>query len=99
VAVDEPQQMVLGDVISQAEIVEQRLRTGVLTHHDQQASENGDQAQHQQQLSSAYNFAALTSQAPTQGLFQQLPLIAKAKGTAVSPCLFAIADSRSPTAV
>jgi hypothetical protein len=41
-AVDESQQMVLGDMIFQAEVVKQRLRTVVLTHHDQQASEYGD---------------------------------------------------------
>ncbi len=32
----------LWNLIFQAEVVEQRFRTVVLPHHDQQASENGD---------------------------------------------------------
>src|SRR5882724_4015114 len=39
---DEPQQLGLGNLIFPAEVVEQRFRTVVLPHHDQQASENGD---------------------------------------------------------
>jgi hypothetical protein len=58
VAVDEAQQMVLRNLIFDAEVVEQRLRAGVLTHHGPRAAENGDPAQHQQ-LSSAYNVPAL----------------------------------------
>jgi hypothetical protein len=50
VPIDKPQKMVLGDVIFQAKVVKQRLRTGVLTHHDEQASENGNQENHQQEL-------------------------------------------------
>jgi hypothetical protein len=35
VLVDQPQQMMLGNLIFQAEVVEQRFGTGVLSHHDQ----------------------------------------------------------------
>src|SRR5271169_6564583 len=42
VTIDEAQQMVFGDLIFNAEVVKQRLRAGVLTHHAAQASENGD---------------------------------------------------------
>jgi hypothetical protein len=45
VLVDQPQQMVLGNLILQAE-VEQRFRTSVASHHYQQASENQSPAQH-----------------------------------------------------
>jgi len=48
--VNESQQMVFGNVIFQPEIVEQRLRAGLSPHHDQQASDNGDEQQHQQEL-------------------------------------------------
>jgi hypothetical protein len=38
---DEPQQVGLWNLIFQAEVVEQRFRTIMLPHHDQQPSENG----------------------------------------------------------
>jgi hypothetical protein len=38
VLLDQPQQMVLGNLIFQTEVVEQRFGTVVLPHHDQQAS-------------------------------------------------------------
>jgi hypothetical protein len=62
---DEAHQMVFGDLIFSAEVVNQRLRAGVLSHRAAQASENGDAAQ-PQELSSAYNLPALRSQASTQ---------------------------------
>jgi hypothetical protein len=43
---DEPQQMILRNLIFQAEVVEQRFRTRMLPHHDLHPSENGDPAQH-----------------------------------------------------
>jgi hypothetical protein len=73
VAIDQAQQVVLRNVVFDAEVVEQRLCAGVLSHHEQQASENGDQAQ-RQELLSAYNVPLPRSQAPTLGLFQQLHL-------------------------
>src|SRR5215831_12891350 len=48
--------MVLRNLIFDAEVVEQRLRTVVLPHHKQPASEIGDCLQHHS-LSSAYNLA------------------------------------------
>jgi hypothetical protein len=37
---DETQQMILGDLIVEPEVIEQSLRPGVLAHHQQQASEH-----------------------------------------------------------
>jgi hypothetical protein len=39
---DQPQQMSLRNLIFQAGVVEQCFGTGVLSPHDQQASQNGD---------------------------------------------------------
>src|SRR5437879_13130893 len=44
--------MVLGNLIFQTEIVEQRFRAVVLPHHDQQASDDRNQTEHGQMLSS-----------------------------------------------
>ncbi|MGA2689234.1 MAG: hypothetical protein ABSE85_14315, partial [Candidatus Korobacteraceae bacterium] len=44
--VDEPQQVVFGDVLFQSEIVEQRFGTGMLSHHDQQSSEDQNHVVH-----------------------------------------------------
>jgi hypothetical protein len=46
VLVDEPQQVVFGDVLFQSEIVEQRFGTGMLSHHDQQSSEDQNHVVH-----------------------------------------------------
>ncbi|MGA2458481.1 MAG: hypothetical protein ABSF85_13005, partial [Terriglobales bacterium] len=43
-------------------------------HHEQQASEHGDEQQHQE-LSPAYNRNLASPQASTQGLFQQVQAI------------------------
>ena len=40
--------MVFRDLILNAKVVEQRLRTGVLSHHNPQASVNGDEEEHRQ---------------------------------------------------
>ena len=48
VLVDEPQQVVFGNLIFQTEVVEQGFRTRVLPHHDEQASENGNARKHVQ---------------------------------------------------
>jgi len=42
VFVDEPQKMVFWNLIFEPEVIKQRFGTGVLSHHDQQPSENGD---------------------------------------------------------
>src|SRR6266496_2220536 len=44
--------MVLGNLIFQAEVVEQRFRAVVLPHHDQQASDDRNQTEHGRMLSS-----------------------------------------------
>ena len=44
--------MVLGNLIFQAEVVEQRFRAVVLPHHDQQASDDRNQTEHGWMLSS-----------------------------------------------
>jgi len=46
VLLDQPQQMILGNVIFQAEVVEQCFRAVVLPHHDQQASVDRNPAKH-----------------------------------------------------
>jgi DNA invertase Pin-like site-specific DNA recombinase len=53
-------------VDTSSEVVEQRLRAGVLTHHGQQASEFGDRTRHQQELSLLITFIPSRSQAPIQ---------------------------------
>src|ERR1700730_5392577 len=49
---DEPQQVALRNLIFQAEIIEQRFGAVVLSHHDQQASEDWNQTEHGRMLSS-----------------------------------------------
>src|SRR5271154_6532776 len=46
VLIDEPQQVVLRNVFVQFEVIEHRFGTGVLPHHDQQASADEDYAAH-----------------------------------------------------
>src|SRR5438132_3262740 len=58
VAIDQAQQVVFRNLIFDAEVVEQRLRTVVLPQHKQPTSENGDCLQHHY-LSSAYNLAVV----------------------------------------
>jgi hypothetical protein len=48
VLLDEPQQMVLGNLIFQAEIVEERFGAVVLPHHDQQAPDDWNPTEHGQ---------------------------------------------------
>jgi hypothetical protein len=45
VLVDQPQQMVFGNLILQTEVVKQRFGAIVLPHHDQQVSENRNQTE------------------------------------------------------
>ena len=49
---DQPQQMVLRNLIFQAEVIEQRFGAVVLPHHDQQASDDENQTEHGRMLSS-----------------------------------------------
>ena len=55
--------------------MKQRLRTGMVSHHEQQASERGNQQQHRQ-LWPAYSVNSAALQESTQGLFQQTRLLA-----------------------
>src|SRR5208283_3390852 len=52
VLLDETQQMSFRNLIFQAEVIEQWLRTSVLPHHDQQASDDQNQTEHVRMLSS-----------------------------------------------
>jgi len=47
VFVDQPQQMILRNLIFQTEVVEQRFTPGVVSHHDQQASKHRNPAEHE----------------------------------------------------
>src|ERR1700722_4418814 len=49
--------MSLWSLVFQAEVVEQCFGTGVLSHHDQQASENGDYEKHGEEPSPSYYHA------------------------------------------
>ena len=51
--IDEPQQMVFRNLIFQPEVLEQRFGAVVLSHHDQQASDDQNQTEHGQMLSSS----------------------------------------------
>src|SRR5215467_9735343 len=70
VLIDQPKQMVLGNLILQAEVIEQCLRAVVLPHHNQQASEHGNQQQHRE-LWPAYSVNSAALQESTRRLFQQ----------------------------
>ena len=73
VAIDQAQEVVFRNLIFEPEIVEQRLRAGVASHHEQQSSERGYEQQHQQ-LWPAYNVNPASQQALSQGPFQQTRL-------------------------
>jgi hypothetical protein len=62
--------MILRNLIFDPEIVEQRLRARVMSHHEQQASERGNEQQHHE-LWPAYNLTLVREQASSQVLFQQ----------------------------
>src|SRR5262249_43561273 len=83
--------MILRNLIFEAKVVEQRLRAGLVPHHEQQASECSGEQQHRE-LWPAYNPNLALPQASTEGLFQQTRLI-----TTVIPVFykaFAIANRR-----
>src|SRR6266404_4741142 len=54
--------MSLGNLIFQAEVVEQGFRAVVLPHHDQQASDDRNQTEHRQLLSSSMLLLSLNPQ-------------------------------------
>ena len=62
--------MVFRNLIFDPEVVEQRLRAGMRSHHEQQASERSHEQQHHV-LWLAYKMIGVQEQAPSQVLFQQ----------------------------
>src|SRR5215831_6322743 len=66
--------MIFRDLIFQTKVVEQRLRARVISHHDQQPSEDCREHRHRE-LWPAYNLNLAPPQASTEGLFQHSRLI------------------------
>src|SRR5437660_1495207 len=67
--------MIFRNLIFEPEVVKQRLRAGMVSHHEQQASKCNGEQQHRA-LWPAYNLNIAPPQASTEGLFQQTRLIA-----------------------
>src|SRR5207249_5223117 len=70
-------QMIFRNLIFEPEVVKQRLRAGMVSHHEQQASKCNGEQQHPV-LRPAYNLNIAPPQASTQGLFQQTQPITQA---------------------
>src|SRR5229473_361885 len=62
--------MIFRNLIFEPEVVKQRLRAGMVSHHEQQASKWNGEQQHRV-LWPAYNLNIAPPQASTEGLFQQ----------------------------
>src|SRR5207244_11307227 len=62
--------MIFRNLIFEPEVVKQRLRAGMVSHHEQQASKCNGEQQHRV-LWPAYNLNIAPPQASTEGLFQQ----------------------------
>src|SRR5439155_20176776 len=62
--------MIFRNLIFEPEVVKQRLRAGMVSHHKQQASKCNGEQQHRV-LWPAYNLNIAPPQASTEGLFQQ----------------------------
>src|SRR6201987_3466873 len=73
VPVKETEQVVFRNLIFDAKVVEQRLGTGVLSHHNPQASVNGDEEKHQQNACSDRRCCQHFS-SHSRRLFQHPPL-------------------------
>src|SRR5215475_7502944 len=69
--------MIFRNLIFEAEVVEQRLRAGLVPHHEQQTSECSGEQQ-RRELWPAYNANIALPQASTEGLFQQTQAITQA---------------------
>src|SRR6266404_3799793 len=65
--------MIFRNLIFEPEVVKQRLRAGMVSHHEQQASKWNGEQQHRV-LWPAYNANVAPPQASTEGLFQQTRL-------------------------
>src|SRR5216684_557169 len=66
--------MIFRNLIFEPEVVKQRLRAGMVSHHEQQASKWNGEQQHRV-LWPAYNPNIAPPQASTEGLFQQTRLL------------------------
>jgi hypothetical protein len=66
--------MIFRNLIFEPEVVKQRLRAGMVSHHEQQASKWNGEQQHRV-LWPAYNLNIAPPQASTEGLFQQTQAI------------------------
>src|SRR2546428_12172823 len=66
--------MIFRNLIFEPEVVKQRLRAGMVSHHEQQASKWNGEQQHRV-LWPAYNPNIAPPQASTEGLFQHQRLI------------------------
>src|SRR6201988_2398022 len=73
VPVDETEEVVFRNLIFDAKVIEQRLGTGVLSHHNPQASVNGDEEKHRQNARS-YRRCCQHFSSHSRRLFQQPPL-------------------------
>src|ERR1700722_391543 len=67
--------MSLWSLVFQAEVVEQCFGTGVLSHHDQQASENGDYEKHGEEPSPSYYHAFVPIHPPIAVAFSTPTLV------------------------
>src|SRR6266436_1555482 len=65
--------MIFRNLIFEPEVVKQRLRAGMVSHHKQQASKCNGEQQHRV-LWPAYNLNIAPPQASIEGLFQQTRL-------------------------
>src|SRR5213080_934967 len=83
--------MIFRNLIFEPEVVKQRLRAGMVSHHEQQASKCNGEQQHRV-LWPAYNLNIAPPQASTEGLFQQTQALAQA-------CAFASPFSASMSRV
>src|SRR5450631_4725406 len=71
--------MIFRNLIFEPEVVKQRLRAGMVSHHEQQASKYNGEQQHRV-LWPAYNSNIAPPQASTEGLFQQTRLLTSTIG-------------------
>src|SRR6478752_4354211 len=88
--------MILRNLIFKTEVVKQRLRAGMVSHHEQQASKWNGEQQHRE-LWPAYNANVAPSQASTEGLFQQTQAITPACAVR-SPFLGSMSETGDPPA-
>src|SRR5262249_46202720 len=75
--------MIFRNLIFEAEIVEQRLRAGMVSHHERQASKRCSEQQHRWP---AYNVNVAPLQALTERLFQHTQAISQLCALASHSC-------------